>query len=106
MKETAMTPSVPTSAHKLRWGQLRSKNLRLRGMAAAAALAVVAVGGVAAVPAAASTYAPPAASPGQDELRDEVARTLREAGYVGMSVEVHDGRRRILARAGEAELHT
>lgn len=102
MKETAMTPSVPTSAHKLRRGQLRSKKLRLRGMAAAAALAVVAAGGVAAVPAAASSDT----SPGQDELRDEVARTLREAGYIGMSVEVRDGRRRILARAGEAELHT
>lgn len=106
MKAPAMTSVsrfAPTSARKL----------RLRGRAfAAAALAVAAVCGLAAVPAAAASDTAASDTPAsgtslsQDELRREVARTLREAGYIGMTVEVRDGRRRIHARAGEAELDT
>jgi D-alanyl-D-alanine carboxypeptidase len=42
----------------------------------------------------------------REELRAEVERTLEEAGYIGISVEVRDGRHRVRARAGEAELGT
>lgn len=38
------------------------------------------------------------------ELQREVDRTLEEAGYVGISVQVRDGQRRTYAVAGEAEL--
>ncbi|MFJ5264945.1 serine hydrolase domain-containing protein [Streptomyces sp. NPDC088387] len=40
------------------------------------------------------------------ELRAEVERTLKDAGYVGISVEVRDGHRRVQARAGEVKLGT
>ncbi|MET8980347.1 serine hydrolase domain-containing protein [Streptomyces sp. NPDC004539] len=42
----------------------------------------------------------------QRRLAVEVERTLVEAGFVGVSVEVRDGSRRIRARAGTAELGT
>ncbi|BBJ40032.1 serine hydrolase [Streptomyces antimycoticus] len=98
-----------------------TKRPRLR-LAAAAAVTAALLGGAAAVPAAATTSAPgaPAAPeapvvPGsdspdhrltEDELRREVARTLEDAGFIGLTVEVRDGHRRIHARAGEAELNT
>ncbi|MFJ2344917.1 MULTISPECIES: serine hydrolase domain-containing protein [Streptomyces] len=97
------------------------KRRRLR-LAAAVAVTAALLGGAAAVPAAAITSAPgapaapeaPAAhgsdSPDhrltEDELRREVARTLEDAGFIGLTVEVRDGHRRIHARAGEAELNT
>ncbi|MDX3228743.1 serine hydrolase domain-containing protein [Streptomyces sp. ME19-01-6] len=98
MKAPATAPFITTTTS--------AKKLRLRGLAAAAALALAVTGGVAAVPAAASSHAPLDTSLSQDELRSEVARTIREAGFIGMTVEVRDGRRRIHARAGEAELNT
>ncbi len=89
--------------------QARNRRLRL----AAAALTALALGGTAVgVPgAAASTpeQAPTAAPQSPltgEELRREVERTLAEAGYIGMSVEVRHGPHRIRARAGEAELGT
>jgi D-alanyl-D-alanine carboxypeptidase len=42
----------------------------------------------------------------RSELRRHVEQTLEAAGYVGLSVEVRDGSRRVRARAGEAELGT
>ncbi|MFI8988156.1 serine hydrolase domain-containing protein [Streptomyces antimycoticus] len=97
------------------------KRRRLR-LAAAVAVTAALLGGAAAVPAAAITSAPgaPAApeapvahgsdSPDhrltEDELRREVARTLEDAGFIGLTVEVRDGHRQIHARAGEAELNT
>ncbi|WJD96399.1 serine hydrolase domain-containing protein [Streptomyces antimycoticus] len=97
------------------------KRRRLR-LAAAVAVTAALLGGAATVPAAAITSAPgaPAApeapvahgsdSPDhrltEDELRREVARTLEDAGFIGLTVEVRDGHRRIHARAGEAELNT
>lgn len=42
----------------------------------------------------------------QQELQRAVERTLREAGYVSVSVDVRNGRRHTTARAGEAELNT
>ncbi|MEV0774914.1 serine hydrolase domain-containing protein [Streptomyces sp. NPDC050428] len=42
----------------------------------------------------------------QKQLQREVDRTLKEAGYVGISVQVRDGQRRTYAVAGEAELGT
>ncbi|WP_405614536.1 beta-lactamase family protein [Streptomyces sp. NBC_01511] len=42
----------------------------------------------------------------QKQLQREVNRTLKEAGYVGISVQVRDGQRRTYAVAGEAELGT
>lgn len=97
------------------------KRRRLR-LAAAVAVTAALLGGAAAVPVAAITSAPgaPAApeapvahgsdSPDhrltEDELRREVARTLEDAGFIGLTVEVRDGHRRIHARAGEAELNT
>ncbi|MEU4895621.1 serine hydrolase domain-containing protein [Streptomyces sp. NPDC044780] len=90
-----------------------TKRLRLR-FATAAAVAAALVGGAAAVPAAATGAPATAASAGssaghrltEDELRREVARTLKDAGFIGITVEVRDGHRRIHARAGEAELNT
>ncbi|GAA3357653.1 serine hydrolase domain-containing protein [Streptomyces antimycoticus] len=98
-----------------------TKRPRLR-LAAAAAVTAALLGGAAAVPAAATTSAPGAPtapeapvvprsdSPDhrltEDELRREVARTLENAGFIGLTVEVRDGHRRIHARAGEAELNT
>ncbi|MEU8720352.1 serine hydrolase domain-containing protein [Streptomyces antimycoticus] len=97
------------------------KRRRLRLVAAVAVTAAL-LGGAAAVPAAAITSAPGAPtapeapvahgsdSPDhrltEDELRREVARTLEDAGFIGLTVEVRDGHRRIHARAGEAELNT
>lgn len=40
----------------------------------------------------------------QQQLRREVHKTLEDAGYVGISVEVRDGGRRMFAGAGEAVL--
>ncbi|WNE99636.1 serine hydrolase [Streptomyces luomodiensis] len=90
-----------------------TKRPRLR-FATAAAVAAALVGGAAAVPAAATGAPATAASAGssaghrltEDELRREVARTLKDAGFIGITVEVRDGHRRIHARAGEAELNT
>ncbi|MFD3521309.1 serine hydrolase domain-containing protein [Streptomyces sp. NPDC058653] len=48
----------------------------------------------------------PGAPLSQKQLQREVDRTLREAGYVGISVQVRDGQRRTYAVAGEAELGT
>ncbi|MBC3991408.1 beta-lactamase family protein [Streptomyces sp. AC563] len=42
----------------------------------------------------------------QRQLRRAVERTLREAGYVNVSVDVRDGTRHTTARAGEAKLNT
>ncbi|WP_448332572.1 serine hydrolase domain-containing protein [Streptomyces sp. DSM 41534] len=111
------------------------KRRRLRLVMAAAVTAAL-VGGAAAVPAAAtsataSASATPQADPAssaaspstdsygsadpasstdrgltEDELRRAVARTLKDAGFIGVTVEVRDGDRRIQARAGEAELYT
>ncbi|GAA1705954.1 serine hydrolase domain-containing protein [Streptomyces yatensis] len=101
-----------------------TKRPRLR-LAAAAAVTAALLGGAAAVPAAATASAPGAstapeapvapAAPGsgspdhrltEEELRREVARTLEDAGFIGLTVEVRDGHRRIHARAGEAKLNT
>ncbi|MFE2444124.1 serine hydrolase domain-containing protein [Streptomyces melanosporofaciens] len=102
-----------------------TKRPRLRLVMATAVTAAL-LGGAAAVPAAATTTADPGASTApqapaapaasgsgspdhrltEDELRREVARTLEDAGFIGLTVEVRDGHRRIHARAGEAELNT
>ncbi|MFC9220513.1 serine hydrolase domain-containing protein [Streptomyces hygroscopicus] len=96
-----------------------TKRLRLR-LVTAAAVATALVGGAAAVPAAATAPEAPATTATADastaasadhrlteaELRREVARTLEDAGFIGITVEVRDGNRRIHARAGEAELNT
>ncbi|MBI0296930.1 beta-lactamase family protein, partial [Streptomyces sp. PRKS01-29] len=103
-----------------------TKRPRLRLVTAAAVTAAL-LGGAAAVPAAATTapYGGPASSADsaasgtsttsptsadhrltEAELRRAVARTLEDAGFIGITVEVRDGRRRIHARAGEAELNT
>lgn len=42
----------------------------------------------------------------QKQLQREVDRTLKKAGYVGISVQVRDGQRRTYAVGGEAELGT
>ncbi|GAV46239.1 D-alanyl-D-alanine carboxypeptidase precursor [Streptomyces acidiscabies] len=62
-------------------------------------LAAALCGGVAAV-------APAQAAEPEGKLRGEVERALKEAGFVGISVEVRDGSKRIRARAGTAELGT
>ncbi|MBI0315380.1 serine hydrolase domain-containing protein, partial [Streptomyces javensis] len=110
-----------------------TKRPRLRLVTAAAVTAAL-LGGAAAVPAAATTGSK--AGPGSSaadstsaadsatsttstgsatstghrlteaELRRAVARTLEEAGFIGITVEVRDGHRRIHARAGEAERGT
>ncbi|MDN3058074.1 serine hydrolase [Streptomyces sp. SRF1] len=96
-----------------------TKRLRLR-LVTAAAVATALVGGAAAVPAAATATGASATTATADastaasadhrlteaELRREVARTLEDAGFIGITVEVRDGSRRIHARAGEAELNT
>ncbi|WAP59065.1 serine hydrolase domain-containing protein [Streptomyces sp. S465] len=97
-----------------------TKRPRLR-FATAAAVAAALVGGAAAVPAAATgapatasgapaTAASAGSSAGhrltEDALRREVERTLKDAGFIGITVEVRDGHRRIHARAGEAELNS
>ncbi|MEU5271315.1 serine hydrolase domain-containing protein [Streptomyces hygroscopicus] len=96
-----------------------TKRLRLR-LVTAAAVATALVGGAAAVPAAATAPGASATTATADastaasadhrlteaELRREVARTLEDAGFIGITVEVRDGNRRIHARAGEAELNT
>ena len=81
------------------------KNSRSR---LAAALVGAALGaGALVVPAAAAPSTPAQAGPSsRADLRAEVQRTLEEAGYVGISVEVRDGRHRFRARAGEAKLGT
>ncbi|MBP8534217.1 serine hydrolase [Streptomyces sp. MK37H] len=98
-----------------------TKRPRLRLVTAAAVTAAL-LGGAAAVPAAATTA--PNTGPGSSattsatsatsadhrlteaELRRAVARTLEDAGFIGITVEVRDGHRRIHARAGEAERDT
>ncbi|MFF5673423.1 serine hydrolase domain-containing protein [Streptomyces hygroscopicus] len=96
-----------------------TKRLRLR-LVTAAAVATALVGGAAAVPAAATATGASATTATADastaasadhrlteaELRREVARTLEDAGFIGITVEVRDGNRRTHARAGEAELNT
>ncbi|MGW5444811.1 serine hydrolase domain-containing protein [Streptomyces asiaticus] len=103
-----------------------TKRPRLRLVTAAAVTAAL-LGGAAAVPAAATApksgpapsatsstdsaaSATSAASAGrrltEAELRRAVARTLEDAGFIGITVEVRDGHRRIHARAGEAERDT
>ncbi|MFD8625705.1 serine hydrolase domain-containing protein [Streptomyces hygroscopicus] len=96
-----------------------TKRLRLR-LVTAAAVVTALVGGAAAVPAAATATGASATTATADastaasadhrlteaELRREVARTLEDAGFIGITVEVRDGSRRIHARAGEAELNT
>ncbi|MGW5690361.1 serine hydrolase domain-containing protein [Streptomyces asiaticus] len=103
-----------------------TKRPRLR-LVTAAAVTVALLGGAAAVPAAAtapkSGPAPSATSSADStdsatssaptgrrlteaELRRAVARTLEDAGFIGITVEVRDGHRRIRARAGEAERDT
>ncbi|KND36145.1 serine hydrolase domain-containing protein [Streptomyces acidiscabies] len=62
-------------------------------------LAAALCGGVAAV-------TPAQAAEPEGKLRGEVERALKEAGFVGISVEVRDGSKRIRARAGTAELGT
>ncbi|WP_416967071.1 serine hydrolase domain-containing protein [Streptomyces sp. 4F14] len=62
-------------------------------------LAAALCGGVAAV-------TPAQATQPEGKLRGEVERVLKEAGFVGISVEVRDGDRRVRARAGTAELGT
>ncbi|MFI0815330.1 serine hydrolase domain-containing protein [Streptomyces sp. NPDC021098] len=87
----------------------RTARLRLAAAATAAAALLV---GAAAVPAATADHrAAPTASTSSspltpEELRHRVNRILRDAGYTGITVEVRDGRRRIRARAGEAERNT
>lgn len=73
-----------------------------------AAAGVVVAGLVAGVaPNASATAAPADAGPlTRRQLQREVERTLDEAGYVGLSVMVRDGDRRIRARSGVAELGT
>ncbi|MFD9903381.1 serine hydrolase domain-containing protein [Streptomyces sp. NPDC059063] len=82
------------------------KPARLR-LAAATALAATAA---AVLPAASATAAPtPVPKPApltQKQLQHEAERILKKAGYVGVSVQVRDGRRRLHAAAGEAELGT
>ncbi|MBB5937975.1 serine hydrolase domain-containing protein [Streptomyces zagrosensis] len=110
---------------------MNSRNTALRSrLTAAVALTTALAGVVAAAPGAAATArsAPTtsaprqAAGPGADaeapgsrgarkpltqrQLQRAVERTLREAGYVNISVELRDGRRHIGARAGEAKLNT
>jgi D-alanyl-D-alanine carboxypeptidase len=97
---------------------LRTARLRLAAAVASAAALLL---GAAAVPAATADHstAPTAptsptskdsgtspTAPTAKELHHRVARILKDAGYVGITVEVRDGRRRIHARAGEAELNT
>ncbi len=75
----------------------------MRGAAAVAVTCAVLAGAPAApaVPADGSGAGTPLT---RTDLRRELERTLREAGYIGMSVEVRDGRRRTWASAGEARL--
>jgi D-alanyl-D-alanine carboxypeptidase len=96
-------------------GQVRSRPSRAVALAvgALAALTVTTAVHVAAQPApGAATSASSAALVGGGdrltrwELRQEVEQTLEDAGYVGLSVEVRDGRHRMRASAGEAVLGT
>ncbi|WP_309054638.1 serine hydrolase domain-containing protein [Streptomyces sp.] len=74
-------------------------------LAAAVTVSAAVLAGALTSPAAASADGGAARMPlTRVELRRELERTLKEAGYVGASVEVRDGRRRIRASAGEAEL--
>ncbi|RKN46906.1 serine hydrolase domain-containing protein [Streptomyces hoynatensis] len=81
---------------------------RLRASATAMAAAAVLAGGGSVVPAAAAAAAAPSATAPltAEQLRQEVERALRDGGFVGLSVEVRDGRHRSRAQAGEAELGT
>ncbi|MFT2016397.1 serine hydrolase domain-containing protein [Streptomyces sp. 796.1] len=100
----------------------RTKSLSFR--AATATALVAAVSGVlaaapagaaparssASTPASASTVDTERAAPGASlttgQLQRAVERTLRDAGYVNISVDVRHGSRHATARAGEAELNT
>lgn len=92
---------------------------RFRPVAVTALAAVVLAGSLVALPASAAATTSGGPSTAGDtgafddtgpltrkELRREVERTLQDAGYIGLSVEVRDGGRRMRARAGEAELGT
>jgi D-alanyl-D-alanine carboxypeptidase len=85
----------------------RSRRFRLVTVAVLVAALVSAV-----APAAAATSATSATISGhpgrltRHQLQRLVEQTLEDGEYVGLSVEVRDGARRIRARAGEAELHT
>jgi len=79
--------------------------MKKRSVKTAALLLAAALCGTAA----ASTTAQAAQSTGklsQRQLTAEVERMLGEQGFVGISVEVRDGSKRIRARAGEAQLGT
>jgi D-alanyl-D-alanine carboxypeptidase len=79
----------------------RSHRFRL----ATAALLVVALASSVA-PHASATTTDDARSLTRQQFQHEVEQTLEDAGYVGLSVVVRDGDRRIRARAGEARLDT
>jgi D-alanyl-D-alanine carboxypeptidase len=80
----------------------RHRPLRL---VSAAVLVIALVSSVA--PHASATTTPGDARPlTRQQFQREVEQTLEDAGYVGLSVVVRDGDRRIRARAGEARLGT
>lgn len=81
-----------------------TRPLRLRLAAVAALTSTLA----ATAPAAAASSAPADANRplSQEELQREADRTLKEAGYVGLTVQVRDGGHRVSAGAGERELGT
>lgn len=73
--------------------------------AAAVTVTAAVLAGAPTSPAAASADGGPARTPlTRAQLQRELDRTLKEAGYVGASVEIRDGGRLIRASAGEAEL--
>ncbi|MEV0223674.1 serine hydrolase domain-containing protein [Streptomyces sp. NPDC050704] len=78
----------------------------LKQLALAAALAGALAAGVTALPANAAPSLSPdtPASLTKQRLQREVEKTLEEAGYVSVSVQVREGRHRVHATAGEAEL--
>jgi D-alanyl-D-alanine carboxypeptidase len=63
-------------------------------------------------PAAPTPPPAPAGTPGAGasheslRLQREVTRVLKDAGFIGITVRVRDGHRKVYARAGEAELNT
>ncbi|GLF95087.1 serine hydrolase domain-containing protein [Streptomyces yaizuensis] len=113
--DTPVNPAVNPPVHKSR-GKSRSRT------AVTAALAIALAGGALTAPAAATastdtgnTQNAESATAGEDrratpltraQLARELERTLKEAGYVGIAVEVRHGDTRIHADAGEAALGT
>ncbi|MGA4837786.1 serine hydrolase domain-containing protein [Streptomyces sp. G45] len=79
----------------------RPRVAALTALATAVAV-VLPAGAVAAAPARPAEPAPVTRS----QLQHEAERILRDAGYVGISVQVRDGRRRLHAAAGTADLAT